>query len=274
MTENKEKKATSKTLKSIFNRSWAVGASYNNLREQVHGAVYSLYPLFDQLYPNPEDKEKKVEAIKRHEVFYNITPQVNTIGLGLFASLEEKIASDDNFDKTTVNKFKTSIMGPASGIGDALFQVTIRLVAATVGLGLAQNGSPLGGIVFFVIFNACSYFARKYCLNLSYTQGEKLITNAKSERMIKMLTEAASIIGLFMIGATVANTVKLSFGLSWEVAGGEVTLQSFFDALMPKFLPLMATLGVTALLRKKVDANLLMVLIIIISILGAMVGLF
>lgn len=79
-----------KVLKRILNRSWAVGAAYNNVRGQGHGAIYCLYPLLDKLYPNPEDKEKKVEAIKRHEVFYNITPQVNTIGLGIFAALEEK----------------------------------------------------------------------------------------------------------------------------------------------------------------------------------------
>lgn len=48
-----------KVLKRILNRSWAVGAAYNNVRGQGHGAIYCLYPLLDKLYPNPEDKEKK-----------------------------------------------------------------------------------------------------------------------------------------------------------------------------------------------------------------------
>lgn len=263
-----------KLEKQIFWRSWAVGASYNNLRGQGHGCVYSLYPLFNKLYPNEADKAKKAEAIKRHEVFYNITPQVNTVGLGLFAALEEKIAADDKFDKSTVNNMKMAIMGPASGVGDALFQVTIKLVAATIGLGLAQNGSALGGLLFFVIFNTCSYVARKTLLKLSYEKGDELVSSATDSGVIKMITEAASIIGLFMIGATVANTVKLSFALKWSVAGGEVTLQSFFDALMPKFLPFVVTLFVTYLLRKKVNANLLMILIIVIAILGKAIGLF
>lgn len=259
--------------KKIFTRSWAVGASFNNLRGQGHGCVYSLYPLFDELYPNPEDKEKKAEAIKRHEVYYNITPQVNTVGLGLFAALEERIAADDSFDKESVNAMKASIMGPASGIGDAMFQVTIRLVAATIGLGLAQNGSPLGGILFFAIFNACSFIARKYLLQLSYSKGEQLVESATENGIIKMVTEAASVIGLFMVGSTVAGTVKFQFALKWAVAGGEVELQSFFDALMPKFLPLTITLLVAYLLRKKVNANLLMILIIVLSILLKWVGL-
>lgn len=262
-------------LKKIFWRSWAVGAAYNNVRGQGHGCVYSLYPLINALYPDPEDKDRKIEAIKRHEVFYNITPQVNTVGLGLFAGLEERIAADPSFDASSVNALKASIMGPASGIGDAMFQTTIRLIAASIGLGLAQNGSALGGVLFFLIFNACSWAARAFLLNFSFNSGEKLIESTEESGLLGMLTNAASIIGLFMIGAMIANTVKLSFGLSWEVAGGEVTLQSFFDAVMPCFLPLVASLLIAWLLRvKKVDANLLMILIIVVSILGAWVGLF
>lgn len=263
-----------KLLKRILNRSWAVGAAFNNVRGQGHGAIFCLYPLFDKLYPNPEDKEKKAEAIKRHEVYYNITPQVNTVGLGIFAALEEKIAEDDSFDKSTVNSIKMAIMGPASGIGDAMFQVTIKLIAASIGLSFAQNGSPLGGIIFFLIFNLCSYLARKYLLNLSYNTGEKIVANASESGVIQLLTNAASIIGLFMVGSIVATSVKLPLALSWEAAGGTITIQSFFDAIMPNFLPLVATLLVTYAVRKKVNANLIMVAIIVISILGKWIGLF
>lgn len=263
-----------KVFKKIFVKSWAVGAAYNNVRGQGHGCVYSLYPLFDVLYPRPEDLGKKVEAIKRHEVFYNITPQVNTVGLGLFSALEEQIAKDDTFDKSSVNAIKASIMGPASGIGDALFQVTIKLVAASIGLGLAYSGSPIGGLLFFVIFNTCSFVARRYLLDLSYNSGERLVEAAQESGLLKMLTEAASVIGMLMIGSMVATTVKFTFGFSWDVAGGTVTLQSFFDALMPNFLPLVITLLVAYALRKKANANVLMVVIIIISILGKWIGLF
>ena len=170
---NKVNAIDKRMMKRIFWRSWTVGAAYNNVRGQAHGAIYSLYPVFDVLYPNKEDYERKVKAIKRHEVFYNITPQVNTLGLGLFAALEEKIANDDSFDESSVNAIKAAIMGPASGIGDAMFQVTIKLIAASIGMGLAEGGSPLGGILFFVIFNAFSWVVRKYLLRLSYDAGAK-----------------------------------------------------------------------------------------------------
>ena len=261
------------TLKKIFIRSWTSGAAFNNLRGQGHGWVYTLYPLFDELYPNPEDAEKKKEAIKRHEVYVNITPQVNTLGIGLVASMEEKLANGEEIDPTSINAIKAAIMGPASGVGDALFQTTVKLIAATASIGLAQSGSPLGGILFFLIFNTASYITRRYLLTLSYNQGDKLIENATKSGIITIITDAAAVLGLFMIGATVASTVKLSFALSWDVVeGGTVTLQSFFDAIMPQFLPLAVTLFVAYLLRKKVNANLIMVVIIVISILGKFVG--
>ena len=140
------------SLRQILRPSWAVGAAYNNVRGQGHGCLFVLYPLLNKLYPDPKDRERKLEAVKRHLVFYNITPQVNTLGLGLFAAMEEKIAEDNTFDASTVNAIKAAVRGPASGIGDAMFQVTIRIVAASIGLGLALQGNPLGGLLFFLIF--------------------------------------------------------------------------------------------------------------------------
>ena len=265
------------TYSSIFRRSWLSGAAFNNLRGQGHGWVYTLYPLFDELYPDPKDKEKKIEAIKRHEVYVNITPQVNTLGLGISAAMEERIAAGDDVDSSSVNAIKASIMGPASGIGDALFQTTLKVIAATISIGLAQSGSPIGGILFFVIFNAVSFVVRRYLLKLAYTKGDQVIEDAAKSGIITIITDAAAILGLFMIGATVASTVKMSFALSFNAVEGyesAVTLQSFFDAIMPKFLPLVLTLFIAWLLRKKVNANLLMVIVIVVAILGNMVGLF
>lgn len=261
-------------LARILRRSWLVGAAYNNVRGQGHGCLYVLYPLINKLYPNAEDKDRKVEAIERHLVFYNITPQVNTIGLGLFAAMEERIAENKDFDVSTVNAMKAAIMGLASGIGDAMFQVTIRIVATSIGLGFAMNGSPLGGLIFFLIFNSCSYFLRRYLLTLSYGTGEKIVNEASESGIIQQLSNAASIIGLFMVGAMMASSVNVNFALSWKTAGEVVTLQSFFDAIMPKLIPLLLTLIVMRGIQKKVNGNWMMIGIIILGIFGAWVGLF
>lgn len=267
-------KSADPILKQLFRRSWFVGAAYNNVRGQGHGALYTLWPLIDKLYPDPAQKAKKIEALKRHTVFYNITPQVNTVGLGLFAAMEEKCAKDECFDASSINAMKAAIMGPMSGIGDAMFQVTIRIIATSIGLSFAMNGSWVGGALFFLIFNAFSYVIRRYLLYKSYGMGEQLVSTASESGLLQILTKAAAIIGLFMVGAMAASSVKLEFALSWMTAGAEVTLQSFFDAIMPKVLPLGLTLAAMAAIRKKMNANLLMLIMIVVAILGAWVGLF
>lgn len=272
MSKNKNK--SNSILRQIFLRSWVVGAAYNNVRGQGHGLLYTLYPLIDKLYPNPEQKKKKIEALKRHTVFYNITPQVNTVGIGIFAAMEEECARGDNFNPASINAMKAALMGPMSGIGDAMFQVTIRVIAASIGLSFAMNGSWVGGLVFFAIFNAFNYAIRKYLLYKSYNMGERLVNNAAESGFLQLLTDAATIIGLFMVGAMTASTVKFQFGLSWMTAGAEVTLQSFFDAIMPQFLPLCLTLIMMLAIRKKINGNILMLGIIAFSILGAGIGLF
>lgn len=77
-----------------------------------------------------------------------------------------------------------------------------------------------------------------------------------------------------MVGAMVANTVSVTFALSWKTAGEAVTLQSFFDAIMPKLIPLLFTLVVMKGIQKKVNSNLIMIGIIALGILGAWVNLF
>ena len=54
--------------------------------------------------------------------------------------MEEEYAKDpENFDPDSINAVKTSLMGPLSGIGDSLFQGTIRVIAFGLGVQLAQQ---------------------------------------------------------------------------------------------------------------------------------------
>ena len=44
-------------------------------------------------------------------------------------------------------------MGPLSGIGDSFFWGILRVIAAGIGISLASTGSPLGAIVFLLLYN-------------------------------------------------------------------------------------------------------------------------
>ena len=76
---------------------------------------------------------------------------------------------------------------------------------------------------------------------------------------LQKLTEGASILGLFVIGALICKwtTVNIPFVLAEYTAqdGTNVvtTVQSVLDSLLPGLIPLLMTFGCMKLLKKKVN---------------------
>ena len=120
MTENK---ITEKELRSMFFRSLNFDGSFNYERQMSIGLCHSLAPVIKKLYPVKEDR---VEALKRHSEFFNVTPAMAPLVLGITAAMEERNANEGGFDTNSINAVKASLMGPLSGIGDSLFWGTIR----------------------------------------------------------------------------------------------------------------------------------------------------
>ena len=75
---------------------------------------------------------------------------------------------------------KVGLMGPLAGIGDSFFWGTLRIIAAGIGLSLAQQGSVLGAILFLIIFNVPHLLIRYYGTVLGYQFGAGLMSNTKS----------------------------------------------------------------------------------------------
>ena len=89
---------------------------------------------------------------------------------------------------------------------------------------------------------------------------------------LKILTKCAGILGLIMVGAMTASTVKFTTAISIPIPGGEaVALQSSLDTLFLGLVPLLLTLGCKKLLDKNVNINWIMVGIFVLSLLMAAV---
>ena len=91
-----------------------------------------------------------------------------------------------------------------------------------------------------------------------------------------MIANSATILGITVIGALIASYVTINLLPVIKVDGGiEVAVQAeFFDRIFPNFLPMCVILLLFWLLKKK-QANpiVLIVSIIVLSILGAWIGL-
>lgn len=261
---------TKSDMKKTFWRSFALQGCFNYERMQNVGFCYSMIPVLRRLYPK---KEEAREALKRHLSFFNTTPQVVSFITGACVALEEQNKkSEEGFDIESVTALKAALMGPIAGIGDSFFWGTFRIIAAGVGCGLAAKGSLLGALLFLLIFNIPHYLARYYGLKLGYKSGISFIEAAQSSGMIEILTNCAKIIGLCVVGAMIASMVAFSTPLVLSIGETSVEIQSVFDQILPKVLPLLLTFGIYKLLKKGYKTLTVMIGIIVIGIAGAFFG--
>ena len=73
--------------------------------------------------------------------------------------------------------------------------------------------------------------------------------------------------------AMMASMVKVNIKTILNFSGAEVNLQSVFDTISPKILPMLLTLGCYWLLQKKVSGTKIMLGLLLLGILGVAVGL-
>ena len=132
----------------------------------------------------------------------------------------------------------------------------------------------LGPILFLIVYHLPSIFPLYKLLKIGYDSGEKFISKAFKSGLFELITNCATIVGLIMVRAMTASFVTIKTGLKWKVAGTTLKLQNILNSIMPGLLPLILTLTILVLLRKKVKVIYLLLGVIILGILGALVGIF
>lgn len=272
MKTNSEKQITKKEFWQIFRRSMTLDSGWNYERQQNMNYCYMMIPVIKRLYGN--DKEKMAEALKRHLEFMACTPHIVTFLAGISSAMEEENAHDKNFDTSSISAVKTSLMGPMAGIGDSLIWGTLLTIAVGVGTSFATTGSILGPILFLLIINVPCFALRYYGLKAGYQSGTKFFTSVQESRVIEQITSVAGILGLLVIGSMIAKQVSLSTLLTINIHGMETTIQSYFDEIMPCFLPL-CTFGIMyILLGKKVRPTTILIGLVIFGCVTAALGIF
>lgn len=271
--ENKKLKLTKGDLTSMFIRSNFHQGSWNFERMQALGYCFAMVPVIKRLYKG-KDRE---DALKRHLEFFNTQPFVTAPILGVTAAMEEEKANGKDIDDGAINGLKIGLMGPLAGVGDPIFWGTLRPVVAALGASLALTGSIAGPILFFVLFNAVRLAVRYYGVKYGYSQGVSLVDDF-GENKLQKLTEGASILGLFVMGALVNQWTHINIGM--EIArytrqdGTEVvtTIQSVLDSLLPGLPALCLTFLTMYLLKKKVSPLLIILIFFAVGIVGYVTG--
>ena len=252
-----EKKLNKKDLINIFIRSNFLLGSFNFERMQAIGFCVSLLPALRKVYK--DDKPAMAAAMKRHLEFFNTQPFLATPIMGITAAMEEKKANGADISDQTISGVKVGLMGPLAGVGDPIFWGTLRPITAALGASFAISGSLAGPILFFVLFNVIRLAIRWYGIKYGYDKGTDIVQDVAGNKLQK-LTEGASILGLFVMGALVNKWTSVNIPVVVSQitnAKGEVvttTVQTILDQLMPGLVPLLMTFACMALLKRKVNA--------------------
>ena len=261
---------TRKDFWSVFFRSMTLDSSWNYERMQNLAYAYTMAPIIRRLYKNKEDRK---DALERHLEFMSVTPHISTLLFGISGAMEEENSKNENFNPASINAVKSSLMGPLAGIGDSLFWGVWRVVCAGLAIGFANAGNILAPIIFLVLFNVPNFLCRYYGACLGYSLGAKYIEKLYANGMIEILTKAAGIVGLIMVGAMTSNTVIFKTVLEFKMKGQSLmNVQSALDSIFKGIVPLLMTFGCYKLLNKKVNVIAIIFGIVALGIVLSLLG--
>lgn len=264
-----------KDFTNVFIRSNFISGSFNFERMHNLGFAFQMIPVIEKFY---DTKEEKAEALKRHLEFYNTHPYVTAPILGVTVAMEEEKANGGDISDGAINGIKVGMMGPLAGVGDPIFWGTMRPVLAALGAGLAIEGSLMGPLVFFLVFNILRLSFRYFGLKIGYEKGMSLVSDMGGT-VLNKLTEGASILGLFIMGVLISRWTTIYFPTvvsKITQQDGKVqitTIQNILDSLMPGIIPLALTFLAMYLLRKKMSPIVLIFLLFAVGIIGYGIGL-
>lgn len=220
---------------------------------------YGMSDILEKLYSHNEEEYRK--ALHRHLMFYNSEANFGSIIIGISAALEEERAelmnsgaSQEELDASAdmISSLKIGLMGPLAGIGDTINHGMIRPLLLSSFIPLAATGAWIAGVAPLVIW-VVGISTMGYLLAMNgYKSGRRSVVQLLQSGTLNQFIKAASVLGLFMMGALSSTYVKLSTVVSWQNAlGEEQLLQNYLDNIFPKLLPLVVVFGIYFYFKKK-----------------------
>lgn len=261
-----------KLLRKIQVRSHAVfiGATYVNM--QGNGFTYSLIPAIEEIYK--DDPEGRKDAYSRHQQFFNTHAVPFSFIVGLAWAMEKEKKENGSVDGETIASLKSALMGPTAGMFDNLFFNCLRIVAAGVGIGLAQQGSLLGAILFLLIYGVPQSVVKFIFVRMGYTYGTSFIDQMFKTGLMSSFTKAASIIGIAMVGAMTASMVNVPLNLVLNIGPATLEVAPVLDTIFPGFLSVALLFLYVLLLKKGFKPIHLILITIAVGLVGGLIGIF
>jgi len=252
------------TLNRMVWRSCQLQGSFNYERMQAAGWLHSILPGLTKIHTNRND----LAASMTHNLeFFNTHPFLVNFVMGIVLSLEQ-----NKNDIQTIRAVRVAAMGPLGGIGDALFWFTLVPISAGMTANMAINGNIAAPFLFLLIFNGVQFALRFFLMRWSYRMGTDAIGMLTANA--KEFTRAASILGIFVVGALVSVFGATRLNIIIPSGEAPIDIQAILDGILPSLIPLAITLGLYFLMRRFKWSPLRCIgLILVLGILGSGLGL-
>ena len=231
--------------------------TFNYDTQLAPAVVYGIGPLLRKIY---KDDDEYVEALNNHVRYFNTQPWVANLVLGATLALEDKegISSVD-----AVQNIKVSLMGPLAGIGDTLVWTLLPTILGSIAGYMALEGNPVGTILW-LLTNIVFIALRTQLMWIGYREGTKLITKFGSK--IAQITDAASVLGLTVVGALAATVVTAKTPLAFQMGEVSMTAADLLDKILPSMISVLTVWALYKLIgRKGMKITTIILLVILFS---------
>ena len=259
-------KLTKKERHSDILRYMAMGVNnFNYETQQGPSVVWAFSKVLRKIYP---DDDEYVAALDNHFKYFNTTTAMAGMILGATLAMEER---DGIKSKDAVQALKTSLMGPFAGVGDTIIWILLPTIIGSIAGYMALQGNPLGAIIWILV-DILLFWVRIKLFDIGYDSGVKLVTTMANQ--LSAFTEAASVMGITVVGTLIATVVKVYTPLQFQFGKVKLAMQTgILDKIMPALLPALVAWMVYKLLgSKKWTPNRVIVLILAIALVGSFFG--
>lgn len=233
---NNNAKLTKKELLK-FSARYAITAQANQSYEAMQGVAcaFSMGPYFEEWFAdNPDLLQKKM---RNNLKYFNCQTYFGAAITAAALAVEQD--GEDEETMQLAQTLKTSLMGPFSGIGDALFNTLPKVVFGAMSAYAALEGNWITCLLLIAIFTPLFAFIRQKLIEIGYYGGAEMITSRKNQ--LNNIREVVSVLGVIVIRALIPSLVKVSTPLTITVGEASQSIQSIFDGIFPSLLPCIVT---------------------------------
>ena len=260
-----------KILDSMFWNSHLNFIAASGVKLLANGVTITMGKALDSIYA--DDEEARIDAYVRTQNFFNTHAVPFAFIMGLIYAMEKEKKAG-NLDGQTIESVKAALMGPTAGMFDSIFFNTLRVIAAGIGMGFAQQGSILGAVFFLLIYGVPQSICKYFFVKWGYVYGTSFIDSIFNSGMMASFTKSATILGLMMVGAMTASMVNVP--LNWVIKTGdtEVVVLEILEQIFPGLLSIVLLFSLVGLIKKGVRPMYLIFIVMGVALLGAILGLF